>query len=186
MSSLRRLLVVLVALAGVIAGAQAPVSASVKPAMPASVDTQLQMLRQSDTTVKFRRATAADHQIPGARVALRPAGSATPADNCSGLYLCLYADANAGGLEIIIPQGVSIPYLGNACVGGICYQFNDRMTSWENVSSWTYCWYYDANYTGQQRFMEYYGFNVRNVAPNDNDQASSVLALAPSEQRVTC
>jgi hypothetical protein len=60
------------------------------------------------------------------------------------------------------------------------------MSSWENVSAWTYCWYYDANYSGPQRFMEYYGTVVQNLPGNDNDQASSLRALGPTENRVRC
>ncbi|GAA1716765.1 hypothetical protein GCM10009765_76740 [Fodinicola feengrottensis] len=189
MSRFLRLLFALTVAAIVVTGGQSAASASdgaVSGRLPATVDAQLQLLKRSATTVEYRRATASDRNIAGGYATLLERGSARPNENCSAFYLCLFADANGGGLEVIIPQGVSVPYLGNTCVGGVCYDMNDRLTSWENVSAWTYCWYYDANYTGQQRFMDYFGFNIRNVAPEDNDQASSVQALGPSDQRLTC
>lgn len=147
----------------------------------AKVAAQLQMLEKSGTTVKYRLATAADKQVPGARADRVAADS-----RCTVGYVCIYPDANAGGIFVHLPSGQSFSYLGEACFQGICYNLNDRMSSWENASGWTYCWWFDADYKGERRFMQYHGLLVINVDSYENDKASSVQALAHASQVRRC
>lgn len=151
------LLGVLAIVATAIVVGQAPASAAPLPwSSNAGVDAQLKALQQSGTTLTYRRAAASDRMIDGLHVVPAAAAKKTPQSRCSGGYICLYPDANGAGYVIYVASGRSIPDLGTACSQGICYAFNDHLSSWENPSGWTYCWHYDSNYGGAGRLMPYY------------------------------
>jgi hypothetical protein len=107
-----------------------------------------------------------------ASVAGMPAGAVLVASNvvpfaliCPSGFVCLYQDANLSGNAVAFngTLGVGSSFLGS---------FNDKMTSWENISGRQYCWWFDLNFTGEVHTMPS-GFQV-NVLPRENDKASSV------------
>jgi hypothetical protein len=85
--------------------------------------------------------------------------------HCPDGYVCLFRDYEfqGGGYAVAAPG--ELPWFGD--IG-----FNDRMSSWANDSGITYCWYFDAYYSGEEHVM-YDGYRV-NVLPRENDHASSL------------
>lgn len=184
---MKKILSVLAAagVAAVMLATTQPASAGPNPDQPSSswtaqsVDAQLAKLAAAGATLDYRRATPSDRMLDGVLVVPTEARTAGVQATCNFGWLCLYPDANGGGTgyTVYVSSGRSIPDLGQACSQGVCYAFNDHLSSWQNNSQWKYAWYYDIHYSGASRDMPFYGPQTINVSGADNDQASSVRAI---------
>ena len=91
---------------------------------------------------------------------------------CPSGFACLYQNSNRGGFGVGISAGCGISNLSSvgcpSCTRG---NFNDQMSSWQNVSGQRYCWWFDAGPSGEVHTM---GNGVtQNVLARENDQASA-------------
>lgn len=116
---------------------------------------------------------------PGALLAEIPLSATCPAGAA-----CLFQDINGGGSGIAISLapgvGLNLPFIAcPGCTNGIHGNdgsWNDQMSSWENASAVQYCWNVDVNGGGVRHPMAP-GAPLQNVAPADNDIASSIDRL---------
>jgi hypothetical protein len=115
-------------------------------------------------------ASQTDSVTPAACTPLVSNGAA-----CLSGLACLYQNANFSGMGVAVTRGCSIANLNSIpcprCTKGT---FNDQMTSWRNLSGVRYCWYYDANFSTTNVFHHMGNGDGINVAPADNDRASSL------------
>lgn len=154
-------------------------TAGPEQAWPTSPDAQLRAWRESGVDIPVRKARPGDEMIEGAHI--RPTKPGTRG-RCGVGSTCLYSDADGGGFMFSISINMSVPNLREACLNGLCYDINDQLTSWENVSAGTYCWYKDQDYVNPGELMKYFGAVTQNVPAHLNDQASSVKYVGPSPE----
>lgn len=116
---------------------------------------------------------------PGALVAVIPDSATCPAGS-----VCVFQNANRGGIRLSISlgagQGVNLNALAcGSCTNGIHGNdgtWNDQMSSWENAAGVLYCWAVNTNGGGTRHTMGA-GVGLQNVTAAENDTASSVDRL---------
>jgi hypothetical protein len=102
----------------------------------------------------------------------------TSAGPCPSEMVCLYQNANGGGMMVVVTPGAEIPDFKAipcpGCLNGVHGNdgtFNKQMSSWDNQSIVPYCYYEKPKYDGAKRAMV--KDRLTNAMGDEDDAASS-------------